>query len=62
MPREQFAGGLVADLHPHFFKDFPVADFQVYQGANAAVEVRLIPTEASAEIGLSPPAVWAEIT
>lgn len=29
---------------PHLFKDFPVADFQVYQGADASVEVRIIPT------------------
>jgi len=33
---------------PHMFKDFPVADFQVYQGADAAVEVRVVPTDRSA--------------
>lgn len=38
---------------PHFFKDFPVADFQVYQGTDAAVEVRLVPTDQAA---------WTEAT
>lgn len=33
---------------PHLFKDYPVADFQVYQDSEARVEVRIVPTSTEA--------------
>jgi phenylacetate-CoA ligase len=32
---------------PHMFKDYPVADFQVYQSLDGSVEARIVPTSPS---------------